>query len=296
MMARKMRDTTQWTIMDALNWTADYFRKNGIPTPRLDAEVLLSEVLSVDRITLYTHFDQPLTEEERARYRALIKRRIGGEPVSYIRGKKEFWSLTFHVDRRVLIPRPETETVVEVVKKRLEEKGPASPRALADMGCGSGALALAISTFVNARAYLVDIDPGALAVSAINCRRNAENGSFFLVCADLFSAFRPDRIFDLIVSNPPYVRRGDLAGLPAGIRDFEPVRALDGGDDGLKVLRRLIEACPAYLSSGGLFATEIAPDQDEAVIALMNRTGAFHDICLDRDLSGHPRVVSAWRN
>ncbi len=296
MMARKMRNGAQWSIMEALNWTTRYFKKHGIPSARLDAEVLLSEVLGMERIALYTHFDQPLTESERARYRGLIMRRINGEPVSYIRRKKEFWSRTLIVDRRVLIPRPETETVVEVVKKRLAEEAMTSPGTLMDMGCGSGALALAVTSFLSVRSFLVDIDPGALEVARQNCRAYPEEGPFFLVCADLFSAFRPAPFVDLIVSNPPYVRRRDLSGLPRGITDFEPIRALDGGEDGLEVMRRLILQSPLYLVSGGFLATEIAPDQAEAVADLFQATGAFRDIRLDRDLAGHIRVVSAWRN
>ncbi len=282
--------------MKALNWTARFFKEKGIPTPRLDAEVLLAEVLGVERITLYTHFDQPLSAEERARYRAMIKRRVAGEPVSYIRRKKEFWSRLLYVDRRVLIPRPETETVVEVVRKRYEEGQHPVFRSFADLCCGSGALALALSSFLTAKAYLVDIDPEAMAVAAINCRTYAEDGPFFLLCADLFAAFHPAPHFDLIVANPPYVRCGDLPDLPAGIRDYEPVKALDGGEDGLDVLRRLIAEAPIYLNPGGLLAAEIAPDQGDAVMDLMDATSAFHDTRLDRDLSGHPRVVSGWRN
>ncbi len=282
--------------MKALNWTANYFKENGIPTPRLDAEVLLSEVLGVERIALYTHFDQPLTEEERARYRTFIKRRVSGEPVSYIRNKKEFWSRNLYVDRRVLIPRPETETVVEVVKKRLKEEGDATPRTLADIGCGSGALALAIATFVNATSFLVDSDIEALVVASMNCRTYAQDGPFFLICADLFAAFRPAPIFDLIVSNPPYVRKEEIPKLPAGIRNFEPVKALDGGENGLETLQRLISQAPTYLRPGGLLATEIAPDQVESVMSLFQTTNDYHDTRLDRDLTGHPRVVSAWRN
>jgi len=282
--------------MEALNWTAQFFREKGIATPRLDAEVLLAEVLGMERIALYTHFDQPLSQEERAGYRAMIKRRINGEPVSYIRGKKEFWSRLLYVDRRVLIPRPETETVVEVVQRRYEEKEVPAPRSFADLCCGSGALALALSSFLTSKAFLVDIDPQAMAVAAINCRTYGEQGTFFLLCADLFEAFQRGPHFDLIVANPPYVRRGDLPNLPAGIREYEPLKALDGGEDGLDVLRKLIAEAPVYLQSGGLLAAEIAPDQGEAVMHLMKATSAFHDTRLDRDLSGQPRVVSGWRN
>jgi len=291
-----MSEKSQWNIIEAVKWTANYFKQNGISTPRLDAEVLLAEVLGVERIALYTHFDQPLSEEERRRYRSYVKRRINGEPVSYIRNKKEFWSKTFYVDPRVLIPRPETETVVEVVKKRLEGRAIHTTIALADICCGSGVLAIAISSFVNAISLLIDIDPGALAVARKNCETHAEVGTFSLACCDLFNAFRPLRNFDLIVSNPPYVKRDDLPSLPDGIKKFEPVRALDGGSNGLEVLQRLISQSPGHLREGGLFATEIAPEQAEAVTKLIHNTGSYSDIQVDLDLAGHPRVVSAWRN
>ena len=285
-----------WTIMDALNWTADYFKQHGLPTPRLDAEVLLAHVLGVERIALYTHFDQPLSEEERGRYRAAIKRRVDGEPVSYIRNKKEFWSRSLYVDPRVLIPRPETETVVEVVKERLAEKALPDRPAIMDMACGSGALALALSSFITGRFFLVDIDPDALSVARRNCRTYEDDGPYFLVCSDLFSAFRPGSFFDIIVSNPPYVAREDLDGLPEGIKKFEPVHALDGGAGGIEILKTLIFQSRDFLRDGGLFATEIAPDQAEAVTSLMKDTGAFKDLKVTPDLAGHPRVVSARRN
>ena len=281
--------------MDALNWTSDYFRQHGIPTPRLDAEVLLAEALGVERIALYTHFDQPLSEEERSRYRAFIKRRIAGEPVSYIRNKKEFWSRTLFVDPRVLIPRPETETLVEVVKSRSAEMSLPSLPSVLDMGCGSGAIALAISSFMKGRFFLADIDPGALAVAKKNCKAYASDGPFFLVCGDLLTAFRDGPIFDIIVSNPPYVAREDMGNLPEGIRNFEPVKALDGGKGGLKVLQTLVSQSPGHLNGGGLFATEIAPDQAEAVTGFLKESGQYEDIQVTPDLAGHPRVASARR-
>ncbi len=281
--------------MDALNWTTDYFKRKGIPTPRLDAEVLLSKVLDMERIALYTHYDQPLTESERASYRAFIKRRTEGEPVSYIRNKKEFWSRVLYVDRRVLIPRPETETVVEVVKKRIAEEGKFSPKTLVDIGSGSGALALAIASFLKVHSFLVDIDAEALAVASMNCHTYETDGPFYLLCADLFQAFRPTPFFDLVVSNPPYVRRDEISRLPPGIQRFEPMKALDGGEDGLAILRRLISEAPIHLRQGGLFATEIAPDQGETVMNLIQETRAYHGVRIDHDLSGYPRVVSAWR-
>ena len=281
--------------MDALNWTADYFKQHGIPTPRLDAEVLLAHVLGVERIILYTRFDQPLSEEERGRYRAAIKRRLKGEPISYIRNKKEFWTRSLHVDPRVLIPRPETETVVEVVKRRIEETHFPDNPAVADVGCGSGAIALALASFIDGRFFLVDIDPGALAVAKRNCRTYPEDGPYFLVCGDLFSPFRKAPFFDVIVSNPPYVARDDLDSLPEGIKEFEPVRALDGGERGLEILEALVTQAPSYLRERGLFATEIAPDQADAVTAFMEKAGAFEDTQVTQDLAGHPRVVSARR-
>jgi len=281
--------------MEALNWTADYFRKQGIPTPRLDAEILLAHVLGVERIALYTHFDRPLSDEERKQYRGVIKRRLAGEPVSYIRNKKEFWSRTLYVDPRVLIPRPETETVVEVTKDRLQEiPVPPHPRVV-DMGCGSGAIALALSTFLKGTFFLVDIDDEALKVARRNCNAYPADGPFFLVCSDLFGAFRWGVRFHVVVSNPPYVAEEELDLLPAGIKDFEPIRALNGGRKGLEILRRLIEASPSYLEGKGIFVTEVGPNQAEEVADLLGETGKFEAIRVTRDLAGHPRVVSGRR-
>ena len=291
-----MREKQKWNIIETLNWTADYFRKNTFTTPRLDAEILLAGVLGVERITLYTHYDRPLSAAERAAYRALVKRRIAGEPVSYIRKQKEFWSRLLYVDKRVLIPRPETETVVEVVKERFKNRAASPGDTMMDVCCGSGALGLAIASFMPGKWVLTDLDADALAVAKINCEKYSGDGPFFHVLADLFKSFGVGSGFDLIVSNPPYVKRSDLPALPAGIRNFEPMRALDGGADGLEILKRLVAQGPAYLAEGGLFVTEIAPDQAEDVTALFGETGKFTDIQVARDILGHQRVVSAWRN
>ena len=288
-----MREKQEWNIIEVLNWTANYFKENALATPRLDAEILLAGLLGVERIALYTHYDRPLSEEERTAYRALVKRRVAGEPVSYIRKQKEFWSRLFYVDKRVLIPRPETETVVEVVKERFENRESFPEHLMMDMCCGSGALGLAIASFMPGKWVLTDLDADALAVAKINCEKYHSDGPFFHALADLFNPFKEGNCFNLIVSNPPYVRQSDL---PAGIRNFEPVRALDGGKNGLELLKRLVTQGPSYLAEDGLLVTEIAPDQAEDVTALFAATGKFTDIQVARDILGHQRVVSAWRN
>jgi len=291
-----MREKREWNIIEALNWTADYFRKNSLATPRLDAEILLAGVLNVERIYLYTHYDQPLSEEERVTYRALVKRRIAGEPVSYIRKQKEFWSRLLYVDQRVLIPRPETETVVEVVKERFKKREASGRITMIDVCCGSGALGLAIASFLPGKWLLTDIDADALAVAKINCEKYSGDGPFSPVLADLFKPFDNSSDFNLIVSNPPYVKRSALPALPAGVRNFEPVRALDGGENGLEILEKLVTLSPNYLAEGGLLVTEIAPDQAEAVTALFAETEKFTDIQISKDILGHQRVISARRN
>jgi len=291
-----MREKREWNIIEILNWTANYFKENALATPRLDAEILLAGLLGIERIALYTHYDRPLSEEERTAYRALVKRRIAGEPVAYIRKQKEFWSRPFYVDKRVLIPRPETETVVEVVKERFENRGTFPEYLMMDICCGSGALGLAIASFMPGKWILTDLDADALAVAKINCEKYRSDGPFLHVLADLFNPFQKGPRFNLIVSNPPYVKQSDLPVLPAGIRNFEPIRALDGGKDGLELLKRLVTQGPAYLAEDGLLVTEIAPDQAEDVTALFAETGKFIDIQVARDILGHERVVSAWRN
>lgn len=274
-----------WTIMRVLQWTQGKFAERGIPTPRLDAEVLLAQVTGRERIGLYTHFDQPLTADELATYRVLIKRRLSGEPVAYLVGKKEFHSLELAVDARVLIPRPDTETLVEVALALLPFSDPA-PRVV-DVGVGSGAVAVAIAVArPDALVEAVDRSSDAAEVARANIARHAP--SIRVHVGDLLAPIEGQ--VQLVVSNPPYIPTGDLEGLQLEVRR-EPRVALDGGPDGLDIVRRLVIEAKGKLVPGGALALEIGHDQAERTAKLLSAAG-FVEVARATDLGGIERVVS----
>jgi release factor glutamine methyltransferase len=273
-----------WTSLDVLAWTQKRFAERGLPSPRLDAEVLLAHALSTTRVALYTAFDKPLEEGELAAYRELIRRRLAGEPVAYVVGEQEFWSLPLLVDPRVLVPRRDTETLVEVALRL----APAARR-VADIGTGSGAIVLALlKELPEAVAIAVDSSEGALEVARANAARHGLAARVTFVRGDLLAP--TDGVFDLVVSNPPYVPRGDLAGLAPEVRR-EPQAALDGGPDGLELLRRLPMEARARLAPGGVLAVEHGFDQGAAVRAIFEAAG-FAGVATARDLAGQERVTS----
>ncbi len=286
MLRRDMADEL-WTILKVLGWTQGRFAERGIQTPRLDAELLLAQLLGVERIHLYTHFDQPLRPEELAAFRELIKRRLSGEPVAYLIGRREFRSLELAVDPRVLIPRPDTETLVEVALSLLPPLGAAR---VVDVGTGSGAIAIALAT---ARPELVidavDRSADAAEVARANVARHAP--SVRVHVGDLLAP--TSGAIDLVVSNPPYIPSDEIGRLAPEVQR-EPRLALDGGPDGLDVVRRLIAAAAARLGSGGAIALEIGAGQAAATEELLRAAG-FTELVRRSDLGGIERVVSGRR-
>lgn len=279
-----------WTVGKVLRWAADDFRKRGIETPRLDAELLLGHVLGCERVTLIVDSQRPLASSELGAYRDAIKRRRRGEPVAYVLGVREFYGLEFHVDSRALIPRPDTETLVEVALRRTRGAN-LYGRAL-DLCTGSGCVAIA---FKHARdTWQVtgsDASADAIALARENGQRLAPLWNLRWVVSDLFAQLGPDERFELITANPPYIPAKDIHHLDPDIRDFEPRLALDGGDDGLALTQRLVPAAAARLTAGGVLALEIQYDQGDAVAELLERAG-LSDIERERDYGHHERVVS----
>jgi release factor glutamine methyltransferase len=274
-----------WTILRVLSWTQGRFAERGLGTPRLDAELLLAHALGRDRVGLYTHFDQPLHGDELAKFRELIKRRLAGEPVAYLVGKKEFRSLELSVDARVLVPRPDTETLVEAALALVGE----TPR-IVDVGTGSGAIALALKAArPGAEVLAVDRSPEAAAVARGNAERLAL--AVEVLVGDLLAPVAGP--FDLIVSNPPYIPSGEIPSLAPEVQR-EPRLALDGGPDGLEVIRRLIADAPRLLAPLGALAMEVGAGQAPSVLALLARAG-FASPSTARDLAGIDRVVTARR-
>ena len=278
-----------WTLLRVLRWTQTRFTERGLRSPRLDAEVLLANILAMDRVSLYTHYDQPLTKEELAAYRELIRRRLAGEPVAYLVGKQEFWSISFAVDARVLVPRPETELVVEIALAAL--KGRFAPR-LVDVGTGSGAIAVAIAhERPDAEIIAIDRSPAALELATKNAA-SAEVDVEFLE-GDLLAPVAARGPFSAIVSNPPYIADADFFTLPPEVLR-EPREALFGGADGLDVIRRLIAAAPPLLVPGGLLAIELGMGQAPEVMRLMSAAGLV-GVIARKDLAGIERVVAGER-
>ncbi len=281
-----------WTVLRVLDWTTQRFTDHGAGNPRLEAQVLLAHVLGCDRMGLYTRFDQPLADEELAGFRGLIRRRLAGESVAYLVGEQEFWSRPFAVDARVLVPRADSETVVELVLDQLVDR--AAPLRLADIGTGSGVLGITLlCELPAATGVLVDISDDALAVARTNVQRHGLEGRAELRHGDLAAPLAGEA-FDVIVANLPYVAAGDISGLDPEVR-VEPRLALDGGADGLDPIRRLVAAVAGNLASSGLLALEHGFDQDAAVREIVDATGAFSPAATRADLGKRPRVTFARR-
>jgi release factor glutamine methyltransferase len=286
---------TAWTILKLIHWAADYLKDRGIDSPRTTAEILLAHALGTERIRLYMDHDKPLGKPELAAFKALLKRRLRREPVAYIIGRKGFWSLELAVNADVLIPRPETESLVEAALSVLAKAGPAGGglRVL-DLGTGSGAIILAIASQAGRHRYLAtDVCPRAIAVAQANAREAGLAEAIGFVVSDWFAAFRPSApVFDLIVSNPPYVPRPALAGLQPEVARFEPRLALDGDSDGLESYRRIIAGAVGHLKPAGLLLLEIGCDQKAAVREIAERVGGYGEFACAPDLAGRDRVVT----
>jgi release factor glutamine methyltransferase len=283
---------TTWTTAAVLDWTVKRFTEAGIDAARLEAQVLLAHALGCTRVQLYTGFDRPLDEDELARARGLIKRRLGGEPVAYLVGTQEFWSLPFFVDPNVLVPRHDTETVVQLV---LDQRGDRkAPVRLLDLCTGSGVLAVTLAKELSAaQVVATDLSEAAAAMARKNAEHNRVADRVDVRVGDLFAPVAGE-VFDVVVANPPYIATAVIATLDKDVQ-LEPRLALDGGADGLDVLRALVAAAPAFVAPGGLFAFEHGYDQADAVRALVDGTGVFEPAATVRDLGKQPRVTWARR-
>lgn len=276
-----------WTTLAVLDWTAQRFTEAGISGARLEAQLLLAHVLGCSRVQLYTNFDKPLAEAELAAYRALIKRRLGGEPVAYLLGEHEFWGLPLYVDASVLVPRPDTETVIEVARTVVPDRA-AACRVL-DLCTGSGAIALGLAKELPAAQVIAtDVSAEAVAIATKNVERNQLADRITVRQGDLFAPVAGET-FDLIASNPPYVATAIIATLSPEVRR-EPILALDGGADGLAFYDRICREAAAYLAPGGALVLEHGYDQAETVHARLAAAG-FTGITLVHDLGKQPRVT-----
>ncbi len=280
-----------WTIGSLVKWATDDFRARGIENPRLDAELLVAHALGIDRMRVILDGARPLEGAELSALRDLVKRRRSYEPIAYLRGEREFYGLKFKVDKRVLVPRPDTETLVDAALSRSTHVS-MSMRQL-DLCTGSGCVAIAMARQrPTASVYASDVSIDALHVARDNALRlGAYNVAF--VQSDLFAAFAGRR-FDVVTANPPYIPTADLATLMPDVRDHEPRLALDGGDDGLDLVRRIAEGAPPCLEPDGLLAVEIGAGEASATVAIFEGHG-FRDVRVHRDIARIERVVSAVR-
>ncbi len=285
------------TACQALRDGAALLTAAGIESARLDVELLLAETLGVERSQLYLNGETSLDPRARERFNSLVSRRRLGEPVAYIIGRREFWSLDFVVSPAVLVPRPETELLVEVAVGLFEAESQISDRKfqILDLGTGSGAIAISLAgEIASAEVRATDISLDALKIAEINAGRHGVNARINFFSGDLFAPVE-DRVefFHLIVSNPPYVRRDAFAALPRDVREFEPRVALDGGADGLDFYRRMISQAPRYLAPRGVVALEIGADMGREIARLLAEAGCFTAARIERDYAGRDRVVVA---
>jgi release factor glutamine methyltransferase len=289
--------SNQWTIIKLLNWAAAYLKGRDIDSPRATGEILLAHALKCERIALYLNYDQPLVDDELKAFKNLIQRRIQREPVAYILGIKEFWSLDFEVNREVLIPRPETECVVETALDILSRHASSQFWRILDLGTGCGAIIIALAVQEPRHTYFAsDRSIPAARVAHQNAKRNNCGERIHFFYADwLASLNRKSAAFNLIVSNPPYIPSHLIAGLQPEIHSYEPIAALDGSDDGLKCHKEIIAAAHDYLEPGGALLLEIGHDQRDDIRRLVSDTGHYRDFKCLKDYSGHDRVVSMYK-
>jgi release factor glutamine methyltransferase len=287
------------TGLELLNWSTNRLKDHRIENPRLNAELLLARSLNLSREGLYRNLHGQLKEKERETLEKMIQRRISGEPLQYILEKQEFWSIDLKVDSRVLIPRPETEVLVEQSLLILSENSLRGVPSILEIGTGSGAIAIALAKEVkNIFLIATDISRDALVLAKENAISAGIQDQIKFVNGDLFGPLHPSKErkpFDLILSNPPYIIRHEIGSLAKEVRDYEPTIALDGGEDGLEFYRHLISQAPFYLREGGWLLLEIGQDQREMVSKLIEEEGTFLKSECVPDLSGFERVVKAQK-
>jgi release factor glutamine methyltransferase len=292
-----MTEAKAWNVRDILKVTSDYLKQKDIEAPRLSAEILLAHLLALTRVQLYLRFDQPLNEEELTRYRALIKRRLNREPIQYITGTQEFWSLDFEVGPWVLIPRPESELLVETALALYQEKripDTDHPRFL-DLCTGCGALAVSLAREVPEAVVLAsDISDHALTMARRNAAKHGVANRIEFMSGDLFlPALERNLTFDLIVSNPPYIRSDAFESLSPEVRMYEPRLALDGGEQGMVYIQRILTQAPDSLRAGAWVLVEMDPEQTAKALKLIEETGLYGEWEQVKDYSRRYRMVMA---
>lgn len=284
-----------WTIAELLQATTDFFFKRSVDEARLSAELLLAHAIGISRMSLYTQYDRVPSESQRAAFRELVKQRGEHVPVAYLIGKAWFFSLEFHVSRDVLIPRPDTETLVEQVISAVRNKPGWETPAILDLCTGSGCIAIALAKNLPSAGFVAtDLSAKALEVARRNATEHNVLERIAFLQGDLYDALakmNPPGMFHVIVSNPPYIPTVGVDALPPSVRDHEPRLALDAGPDGHAFHRRIIAGASAHLHPGGMLVQEMQFDQQDSLTALYRDAGYLQNIRVLRDAAGHPRCV-----
>ncbi len=285
-----------WTVGRLLEWTTAYLRQHGSNSPRLDAELLLAEVLGCARIGLYTSFDQVPSEELRAEFRKLIQRRAQGMPVAYLLGHREFYSLNFWVTPDVLIPRPETELLVVSLLDLAKSRPTDQTCSICDVGTGSGILAVCAAKYLpHAHIVAIDISLKALEVARSNCQQHGVENQVHLVAGNLLTCLAPQARFHFILANPPYVAEKEWESLPRDVRKYEPPQALLAGPQGTEVIARLVPQAAEHLDPGGWLLLEISPTIHQQVQEILQQDGRWQLGPTRLDLARLPRILPAQR-
>jgi len=288
-------NSNNWTIIKILSWTESYFKDHPIDSPRLTAEMLLAHCLGIKRLDLYLQHDRPLQKDELSRFKSFIKRRILNEPVAYITGEKGFFESDFKVAKEVLIPRPDTETIVEKALGILNAgQDNLKPMRILELGTGSGAIIVSLVKAVPHHLYFAcDISEKAILMAKKNADKiipQMMNDRISFFAGDWFSSLNENKLFDLIISNPPYIPTKDIQTLQPEIRQFEPLLALDGGRDGLSCFKTILNDAHRYLVPGGILLLEMGFDQKEGVQNISKQYPRYQSIEFIKDMAGHNRV------
>jgi release factor glutamine methyltransferase len=283
-----------WTIGSLIAWAKDYLTRYGVSSPRLSAELMLGNALGYSRVELYMRYDQPLKKAELNCFKELLLRRRGHEPMAYILGEKEFWGLDFKVGPGVLVPRPETEHLVEEALARLP-KG--EPLRILDLCTGSGAIALSLAMELpQAEVCAVELEHEALKYAQYNLDRHELNGRVNLYQGSLYDPVAPaGGFFEMITANPPYIPQREYDELSPGVKEFEPEKALLAGKDGLEITRHIIRGSGAFLRAGGWLLVELGAGQAQAATAIARASGIFEEVAVAPDLAGIDRVLICQR-
>lgn len=285
---------SDWTVIELVARTESYFKSHCVESPRLSAEILLGFCLGIGRVELYLNHDRPLDKEELARYRELVRRRARNEPVAYITGKKGFWEYEFSVRPGVLIPRPDTETLLEKALAVMDGPGFANdrPGRILELGSGSGAVIVSLAAARPGNMFFAaDCSDTAVDVTRDNSEAILSENRVKVVRGSWFDPFRKGPVFDMIVCNPPYIRTSEMKTLAPQIREYEPARALQAGDDGLDCIREIVAGACDYLADGGMLLIEMGYDHKETARRIVEESPGYESPVFERDLAGHFRVA-----